>query len=138
MSHNVIASIYEARIIAWAKARTPPLKVVVENEAYAPKDGETYLKAFTLPADTASNTLGGDHRLYTGVFQVSIVTPSGKFRGVAGALADQISALFPLYERGTKGSLTVVTMTPVDQGPGIPGDTTYTVPISFQYRADTE
>lgn len=137
MSHDVIASIYEAKLIAWAKALPNPLKVVVENEAFTPGDDATYLRAFTLPADTASNTLGGDHRLFTGVFQVSIVTPSGKYRGAAGALADQIAALFPLYERNTKGALTVVTLTPVDQGPGIPGDTNFIVPVSFQYRADT-
>ncbi|AZC17582.1 phage tail terminator-like protein [Pseudomonas sp. CMR5c] len=137
MSHNVIASIFEARVIAWAKARAAPLKVVVENEAHTPKDGETYLRAYTLPADTASNTLAGDHRLYTGIFQVSVVAPSGKYRGPAGGLADEIGALFPLYERNEKGGLTVVTMTPPEQGPGIQGDTTYTLPVSFQYRADT-
>ncbi|CAI8985550.1 phage tail terminator-like protein [Pseudomonas chlororaphis] len=137
MSHNIIASIFEARVIAWAKASPTPLKVVVENEAYEPADGVTYLRAFTLPGDTASNTLGGDHRLYTGVFQVSIVTPAGMYRGAAGSIADQIAALFPLYERNTKGALTVVTMTPVDQGPGITGDSTFTVPVSFTYRADT-
>ena len=137
MSHNIIASIYEAKLIAWAKALSVPLKVVVENELYEPADGETYLKAFTLPGDTASNTLGGDHRLYTGVFQVSIVTPAGKYRGSAGAIADQLAVLFPLNERNTKGTLTVVTMTPVDQGSGVPGDTNFTVPVSFMYRADT-
>lgn len=88
MSHNIIASIYEGKLIAWARALPTPLKVVVENEAYSTGDNETYLKAFTLPGDTASNTLGGDHRLYTGVFQVSIVTPSGKYRGPAGAIAE--------------------------------------------------
>lgn len=137
MSHNIIASIYETKLIAWAKALPVPLKVVVENETYKPVDGETYLKAFTLPADTASNTLGGDHKLYTGVFQVSIVTSSGKYRGPAGTLADHIAALFPLYERNTKGALTVVTMSPVDQGPSVPDNTTFTVPVSFLYRADT-
>lgn len=137
MSHNIIASIYEAKLITWAKALPTPLKVVVENEAFTPVDGATYLTAFTLPGDTASNTLAGDHKLFTGVFQVSIVTPAGKYRGAAGSLADQIAALFPLYERNTKGALTVVTMTPVDQGPGISDDTTYTVPVSFAYRADT-
>jgi hypothetical protein len=137
MSHNLIASIYEAKLIAWAKALPVPIKVVVENEAYEPGTGVTYLRAFTLPGDTASDTLGGDHKLFTGVFQVSIVTPAGKYRGAAGALSDQIAAVFPLYERNTKGALTVVTMTPVDQGPGIPDDTTYTVPVSFAYRADT-
>ena len=138
MSHNTIASIYEARLIAWAKASPTPIKVVVENEAYEPGNGVTYLRAFTLPGDTASGTLAGDHKLFTGVFQVSIVTPAGKYRGAAGALADQIAALFPLYERNTKGALTVVTITPVDQGLGIPGDTTFTVPVSFMYRADTD
>ncbi|AZE48250.1 hypothetical protein C4K04_2577 [Pseudomonas chlororaphis] len=137
MSHQIIASIYEARLIAWAGSLPDPLRVELENGVFSPEDGETYLRAFTLPADTASNTLGGDHRLYTGVFQVSIVTPSGKYRGVGGTLADQIAALFPLYERNTKNALTVVTMTPVDQGPGIPNDTTYTIPVSFAYRADT-
>ncbi|EIM14253.1 phage tail terminator-like protein [Pseudomonas chlororaphis] len=137
MSHQVIASIYEARLIAWAGSLPDPLRVELENGVFSPEDGETYLRAFTLPADTASNTLGGDHRLYTGVFQVSIVTPAGKYRGVGGTLVDQIAALFPLYERNTKNALTVVTMTPVDQGPGIPSDTTYTIPVSFAYRADT-
>lgn len=137
MSHNIIASIYEARLIAWAKALPVPIKVVVENEAYEPGNGATYLRAFTLPGDTSSDTLAGDHKLYTGVFQVSIVAPSGKYRGAAGTLADQIAALFPLYERNTKGALTVVTMTPVAPGPGIPDDTTYAIPVSFTYRADT-
>jgi len=137
MSHNIIASIYEVRLIAWAKALPEPIKVVVENETYEPGTGVTYLRAFTLPGDTTSGTLGGDHKLFTGVFQVSIVTPAGKYRGAAGSLADQIAALFPLYERIPKNALTVVTMTPVDQGPGIPDNTTYTVPVSFAYRADT-
>jgi len=137
MSHNIIASIYEAKLISWAKALPTPLKVVVENEPYDPGDNDTYLKAFTLPGDTASNTLGGDHRLYTGVFQVSIVTPSGKYRGPAAAIADQIAALFPVNARNTRGAFTVVTLTPAEQGPGITGDSTYTVPVSFTYRADT-
>lgn len=137
MSHNVIASIFEARLLAWAKALAKPLKVVVENEAYKPANGEIYLQAFTLPADTSSETLAGDHRLYLGVFQVSIVTPSGKYRGPADAIADQVTALFPLYERNTKDLLTVVTMTPPAQGPGITDDSTYTVPVSFEYRSDT-
>lgn len=38
MSHNTIASIYEARLITWAKALPIPLKVVVENETFTPVD----------------------------------------------------------------------------------------------------
>ncbi|NMZ40449.1 phage tail terminator-like protein [Pseudomonas proteolytica] len=137
MSHAIIASIYEAKLIAWSKARAEPIKVVFENVQYDPADGETYLRAFTIPGDTASNTLGGDHRLFTGVFQVSIIAPAGTGKAKTNPISAELTDLFPLYARDTKGAVTVVTMSPVDQGPGITGDSTYTVPVSFLYRADT-
>ena len=137
MSHAIIASIYEAKLLAWSKARAEPIKVVFENIQYDPADGETYLRAFTIPGDTASNTLGGDHRLFTGVFQVSIIAPAGTGKTKTNPIAVELTDLFPLYARDTKGAVTVVTMSPVDPGPGITGDSTYTVPVSFLYRADT-
>jgi hypothetical protein len=137
MSHAIIASIYEAKLIAWNNAWPQKLKIVFENMAYTPAADETYLRAFTIPGDTASNTLGGDHRLFTGVFQVSVIAPAGTGKAKTNPIADELTSLFPLYARDTKGVVTVVTMSPVDTGPGITGDSTYTVPVSFSYRADT-
>ncbi|WP_445572085.1 phage tail terminator-like protein [Pseudomonas sp. E102] len=137
MSHNIIAAAFESRLLAWAKVRTKPLKVVVENETYTPTDGVTYLRAFTLPAITDSNTLSGDHRLYTGVFQINIVTPSGKYRTEASGIVDELAALFPLNLRIPRDGLIALVMTPVGPGPGIPDGNTFTVSASFQYRADT-
>lgn len=137
MSHAIIASIYEAKLITWNAPRPEKLKIVFENTAYTPAEGETYLRAFTIPGDTASNTLGGDHRLYTGVFQVSIIAPAGTGKAKTNPIVDELVGLFPLYARDTKGAVTVITMSPVDPGPGITGDSTYTVPVSFLYRADT-
>ena len=137
MSHAIIASVYEAKLIAWNAARPEKLKIVFENTAYAPADGETYLRAFTIPGDTASNTLSGDHRLFTGVFQVSIIAPAGTGKAKTNPIAAELTDLFPIYARDTKGAVTVVTMSPVDPGPGITGDSTYTVSVSFSYRADT-
>ncbi|SFX26450.1 Bacteriophage related protein of unknown function [Pseudomonas sp. NFR02] len=137
MSHAIIASIYEAKLIAWNAARSEKLKIVFENTAYTPASGETYLRAFTIPGDTASNTLGGDHRLFTGVFQVSIIAPAGTGKTQTNPIAAEITTLFPLYVRDVKNSLVVTLMTPVDVGPGITGDSTYTVPLSFTYRSDT-
>ena len=137
MSHAIIASIYEAKLIAWNASRSEKLKIVFENTAYAPAEGETYLRVFTIPGDTASNTLGGDHRLYTGVFQVSIIAPAGSGKAKTNPIAAELTDLFPLYARDTKGAVTVVTMSPVDPGPGITGDSTYTVSVSFSYRCDT-
>ncbi|MDD0974827.1 phage tail terminator-like protein [Pseudomonas fontis] len=137
MSHAIIASIYEAKLIAWNAARVEKLKIVFENTAYTPATGETYLRAFTIQGDTASNTLGGDHRLYTGVFQVSIIAPAGTGKTKTNPIAAELTEMFPLYVRDTKDGVVVTPMTPVDQGPGITGDSTYTVPLSFSYRSDT-
>ncbi|MBI6949798.1 phage tail terminator-like protein [Pseudomonas koreensis] len=137
MSHAIIASIYEAKLIAWNNAKPQKLKIVFENMAYTPAADETYLRAFTIPGDTASNTLGGDHRLFTGVFQVSIIAPAGTGKAKTNPIVDELTNLFPLYARDAKGAVTVVTMSPVDAGPGIAGDSAYTFPVSFSYRADT-
>ncbi|MBJ2179608.1 DUF4128 domain-containing protein [Pseudomonas veronii] len=137
MTHAIIASIYEAKLIAWNAARSEKLKIVFENTAYTPAAGETYLRAFTIPGDTASNTLGGDHRLFTGVFQVSIIAPAGTGKTKTNPIAAELTDLFPLYVRDTKNGFVVTPITPVDQGPGITGDSTYTVPLSFSYRSDT-
>ncbi|WP_443693991.1 phage tail terminator-like protein [Pseudomonas sp.] len=136
MSHAIIASIYEAKLIAWSKARTEPIKVVFENVQYDPADGETYLRAFMLPGDTASTTLAGDHRAFIGVYQVSIVAPANTGKSKTNPLVAELTALFPLYARDTKAGVTVVTMSPVDPGLGIPEPPTFTVPVSFEYRAD--
>ncbi len=137
MSHAIIASIYEAKLIAWSKTRVEPIKVVFENVQYDPADGETYLRAFLLPGDTASSTLAGDHRAFIGVYQVSIVAPAGTGKTKTNPLVVELAGLFRLYARDTKSGVTVVTMSPVEQGPGITDAATYMVPISFEYRADT-
>ena len=137
MSHAIISSIYEAKLIAWNAASSEKLKIVFENTAYTPAAGETYLRAFTIPGDTASNTLGGDHRLFTGLFQVSIISPAGTGKAKTNAIAAEITTLFPLYVRDVKNGFVVTPMTPVDVGAGITGDSTYTVPLSFTYRSDT-
>lgn len=137
MSHKIIRQIYEARLAAWAAARVPPLRVEIQNVVFEPVDGEIYLKAHMLPAGTHCETLGGDHKAYTGQFQVSVVTPSGNGTGKAEGIVDEMTALFPLNTRLTKSGLTVMVLTPVEPGPSIEVDNNLTVSASFQYRADT-
>jgi hypothetical protein len=71
------------------------------------------------------------------VFQVSIIAPAGTGKTKTNPIAAELTDLFPLYARDSKGAVTVVSMSPVGQGPGITGDSNYTVPVSFMYRADT-
>lgn len=137
MSHATIRKIYEARLKAWAAARVPALRIAYQGVKFVPQTDETYLAAFTLPTSVDSQDLQGAHRLYLGIFQVSIVVPAGKGTGAAEAIADELAALFPLNLRLSRDGMTVMVYTPVEPGPGISEDATYNVPVSFRYRSDT-
>jgi hypothetical protein len=137
MSHKIIRSVLEGRLKAWAAARSPALRIAYQNVAFTPTANEIYLRAFALPAGTSSNDLAGVHRLYTGVFQITIVTPVGGGPGAAETLADELAALYPLNDQLTKEGFSVKVMTPVEQGPEQQEDTAFALPVSFQYRADT-
>ena len=137
MSHKIIRQIYEARLAAWAAARAPVLRIAYQGAAFTQAPGETYLAACLLPAGTTSETLGGDHRAYTGLFQINVVTPAGTGTGKAEGIIDELASLFPLNSRYTKAGLTVMTLTPVAPGPEVEVDSNLTVSASFEYRADT-
>jgi len=136
MSHKIIRSLLEGRLKTWAAARSPTLRIAYQNVAFTPTASETYLRAFLLPAGTSSNDLAGAHRLYTGVFQITIVTPSGGGSGAAEGLVDELAALFPLNDLLTKTGFVTQVMTPVEPGPMQQEDTVLTLPVSFQYRSD--
>jgi len=135
MSHRIIRSLMETRLAAWAKTKN--LRVAYQNQNFTPATGETYLTTATLPALTDSLTLAGDHREYTGIFQVSVVAPAGKGAGAGEALADELAALYPLNDRLSKGSFIVQIITPMAVARSIQGDTDFTIPVSLTYRADT-
>lgn len=137
MSHRIVRSIFESRLKTWAAARTVPLRIAYQNVSFTPATGETYLRAFTLPGTTASNTLAGDHRLYTGLFQITIVSPSGNGPGTAETLMDELAVLFPLNASLTRDDFKVLVMTPLEPGPELQDDTTFSLPCRFEYRADT-
>ena len=137
MSTNAVRAILEGRLATWAAGQSPALRVAFENVPFTPASGETYLAAYTLPADTRSQDLKGDHRAYVGVFQVSVVAPKGAGSGGALAIANNLNSLFPVNGRYTASGFTVQVMSPASAAQGIPSDNSYTVPVSFRYRADT-
>ncbi|MDV7209906.1 DUF4128 domain-containing protein [Azotobacter beijerinckii] len=135
MSNRLIRSLYEQRLASWAAARS--LQVAWQNVPFTPPATGIYLRAFLLPANTDSLDLEGAHRLFTGIFQVSIVAPNGKGSGAAEQLAVDLDALYPNNLRLASGDFSVQIITPCSQGPAIPGDISYMIPVSFTYRADS-
>lgn len=138
MSDRVIRSLFEVRLKAWAAARVPPLPIASEDYAFtSPADGSPFLRAFLLPANTTSEDLEGKHTAYRGVFQVSVVTKAGQGRSSAELIAEEIASLFPNNLALTKTTFTVYVRSPMATASAQQGDTTTTLPLSFQYRADT-
>lgn len=136
MSHTLIGTILDARLQTWASDRG--LHVVYRNQLFRPAAAQIYLRAFTLPAATNSLDLAGQHRVYQGVYQISIVGPAGSGPVAAGSLADELCSLYSLNGRYSRDGLTVQVVTPASQGVGTQDDTTFTVPVSFEYQAHTD
>ncbi|MBD1589787.1 phage tail terminator-like protein [Pseudomonas typographi] len=139
MSDTLIRAAFETRLTAWAGARNPKLPIAYEDVTFTPPaDGSTYLQAFLMPARTDSEDLEGALTSFRGVFQVNIVTKAGSGRGAASAIADELRALFPNNLGLAWGALTVYVRSPLATAAALAGDTTTTLPVSLQYRADTE
>lgn len=137
MSNKTIRSLLEGRLKTWAAARNPVLRIAYQDVPFSPTAGETYLACFVLPADTDSQDLAGDHRLYRGVWQVTIVKPKGKGLGAALSIEDELAALFPNNLQLTSGSFDLFIRSPMGSGPALVDDLNTRVPVSCQYRADT-
>lgn len=136
MSQKKCRAAYESRLAAWAAARVPSLRVQYENVPFTPAQGETFVKAFLLPATTRSPDVQGLITTWTGVFQVSVYAPINAGSGAALSIADDLAALFVCNDRLTQNGLTVQQVTPCSIAPALQDATSYVVPVSFQYRAD--
>lgn len=132
MSQAKARQAIEIKLMAWAAAR--PIRVANFEQEFEAQPGETYLRAYLLPAGTTCRYLGGEAYEYAGVYQVSIECPAGQPLATAETLVDELSALFqvdsPLSRNGFEGMITE----PVEQGPTITESATYAVPTSFTYR----
>lgn len=112
-------------------------QVQLENGVVTPVPNQPYLKTNLGAINPRSSTLGGDHKVYQGVFQVRIVVPAGEGTGRVTAIIDDLQALFPVYGRISYDSQQVVIMTPLAILPGTSEGGTFSTPVSFTYRSDT-
>ena len=137
MSNEIVRAAIEKRIVAWAKAQTPPIDVAFENITYGPTVGKSYLAGFLLPAETVNPSAGGSHSRYSGVYQVSVYTEAGKGSTAASALVNSIVNLFPCPTTIKQGSINVHIDTTPSAASGRPdGNGFWMVPVTIKYRAE--
>jgi hypothetical protein len=136
VSTKAIRSALETILATWAAARVPALRVAWDNVPFTPGTGETYLRAFMLPARTISTSLGGLDHDYRGIFQVDVSAPVDSGSGKAQGIAEEVIALYP-------NNLITATTPPVQivAQPSIAAavvdGVTFSVPVSITYRAFT-
>ncbi len=138
MSHEKIKRLFEVELNAFAAAQNPPLRVAYRNVKFTPKVGETYLISDNLPAVTDSLTLGGDHTVYIGLYQITIVTPLNVGTKVATDIAESLSQTFKLNKQYGSGGLVVQIIKPLYIPEGDVEQTVHTLPTHFKYRCDTD
>lgn len=126
----------ESRLKTWADAQSPAIPVAWQNVPFTPPVTR-YLRAFLLPAETVTQTLDGDHRRYTGVFQVSILVPVGNGPGAGETIAEAIEALYPADLVLGDTSFDLYIVSPMSVYPSLQDSDWYTIPVSCQYRVDT-
>lgn len=132
MSHARARQAIEIKLMAWASARL--IRVANFEQVFEAGPDETYLRAFLLPASTTCRYLGGEAYEYTGVYQISIVSPAGQALVTAEAVINELTSVFRVDSELSRNGFEGLVVEPVEQGPTIPEPATYTVPASFTYR----
>ncbi|SED33046.1 Bacteriophage related protein of unknown function [Pseudomonas mohnii] len=132
MSHARARRAIEVKLDAWAEAEG--LMVAHGAEPFDPPEGQVYLRAFLIPASTTCRYLNASELEYSGIYQVSIITPIDQLISVPEQIIDQLSALFPLDSLLDRAGFLGQVSAPVEQGPTITEPDRYTVPASFTYR----
>lgn len=152
MSHGTIRKLFNKALLEYTD--TTGMPVFLDNvrsfdqngsPIEPPSKGE-YLKVHLIPADTYDDSLSGDHKVYTGMYQVTIVTKYGVGSLRSESIADAIQNVFKLNRRFVdiadtnpieENRFTVQVTSPVTVPEGRQLGVQWILPIHFEYRADT-
>lgn len=133
MSRPDITGLLESRLGEWAEQQG--LQVAWDNIPFNPPD-DIYLTSHDMPATPYAIDLSQQCKVFIGVYQVNVVIPAAQGRERGRNIASQIEALF---ENGTElsgeGFSCYISGEPA-QYAGVATETTYTLPVSLNYRAD--
>lgn len=100
MSQALIRPTLMTKLAAYAASHYPVLTISRENVPFTkPANGQTFLQAEIIPANTINPNVAADRRRFLGDFQVSIWVKEGSGAGVAELIAEEISQLFKVYPK---------------------------------------
>ncbi|GKX54101.1 hypothetical protein SOASR030_02130 [Leminorella grimontii] len=130
MNQTTITQVLESKLSAVADELG--LRIAWDNIEFTPDDN-IYLQSHVLPSMTVSNDLGGQMRIWRGVFQVDVCAPVASGKAGVIKVADNVVAAFPFNMELSSG---VYINSVPSQYPALISGTTYKIPISMNYRVD--
>lgn len=135
MSQARVRNLFQTALKQYADAKG--LRVAFDNVQMTPRANEVYLVSHLMPSSTATQTLNGDHKRFLGVYQITVVTPSGTATAKADEIATELQDIFTIFKRYTDSTgFTVTVMTPLNVPEGKVQNGGWIVPCYFNYRAD--
>lgn len=136
MSHGRIRIMLSAALGDWCDQNG--IDYSVDNVYHESVEDLNHIRSHTIPADTYSDTLGGDIITYVGMFQMSIHTKFGTGLLDQEAIITGLQEVFKLNRRFTdSGGFTVQVTSPLHTPEGKQNGGQWVVPTYFDYRADT-
>ena len=135
MSHAKARALFNTALLAYATPKQ--IRVATDNVMFKPITNETYIAAHLIPADTTTNTLGGDHKKFIGIYQIKVVTGSGVSTSVSDNITQDLQDVFQVDKMFTKDGFTVQVVSPIHSPEGRAQEGSWVVPCYFEYRADT-
>lgn len=133
MNEDVIRAYFETKLNTWAAAQSPVVPIAFEAVGFTKPDDAPYLEVFLMPTTTSNRSVGAIKTRERGIFQISVVAPTGEGPKEAQDLAKAIAGLFPVYPKDNAVS---VEFPPHVSSAFLNADGRRTVPISITYRYD--
>lgn len=135
MSQVIIRSIITQALATWAAAKTIPIPIVREGQAFTPPaNNGTFIELLVIPADTFTAAVSGIRRRFLGEVICNVYVKDGSGTGVAEALAEEIAQLFPVVPK-TYLPVSVETWPSIKRATS--DDSGYRItPVCFSYRAE--
>ena len=111
----------------------PAIDTAWQNMPYKPVVDRHYQAVYLLPAEPNNYSMGDGSRQERGIFQVSLLYPSGQGTTGAGARAEMIAALFRRGASFTKNGITVQIERTPEIADGREDDDRWMVPVKIRW-----
>lgn len=135
MSHGRIRTIFSALLAEYSVQKNIPVSF---DNVKSQFDSVDHIETHLIPSDTFSDTLGGDHKAFIGMYQMTLVVQYNTGYLKAEQMVEELQDIFAVNEMFTDTSgFSVQVISPIKTPEGKQVGLQWRVPCYFEYRSDT-